>query len=298
MMKVQNGWQTRTIDEVENLAAQYIMPTSTASSPKQAFAFPQIHVPEKHPERGGFAESLIRTTAPLEPSLYALHKNGVVRQDHAYPQQSHSSYSPPKYQGDLAFQESGRSRSGSRPGTAQSPTAHVPSLAPPLDFGARNPRRSGPLHNRTPASLDVTRNSSNLSNSSTSSAKSIVPSTPPPQRSPAIKSTSQKATAMEKDAIETLLFMSSPGNSQYRPPSSHLPGSPLRNQFSPDQNRSVVSNDDNAPGIPPRPRNILDSATLNTDESIDRLLDQMPDGESSSDDDVHALSGQKLPAFV
>ena len=106
---------------------------------------------------------------------------------------------------------------------------------------------------------------------------------------------------MEKDAIETLLFMSSPGNSQY-PKSSlysgernqqgqnQLPRTPLRTGYLAPEKRVEFALD-GADDVPikvetPKRKDLLDRVDLGNEASIDRVLDQMAGGESSSDDEM------------
>ena len=277
MIKVQNGWQTRTIDEVESLASTqgYIV------SPKQPFRSPR---PERTPIRGettGFAESSERTTAPSlgSPRIYQGKSNG----EDLYAQRAKPSYSPSLHP-----------RDNFRPSVAQYQTTsneQGPSLAPPVDFVPRNPRRSDQLNSQASALyLNRGRNHSNLSASSTSSTRSTIPATPPQKRPPSIKTT-PSATAREKDAIETLLFMSSPGNSQRRPTSGQLPGTPLRNNFLAAERHVGFIDDDSIP-ISPRKRGFLDSVRLQTDENIDKVLDHMVSEDSSSSEDDMLASSQ------
>jgi hypothetical protein len=103
---------------------------------------------------------------------------------------------------------------------------------------------------------------------------------------------------MEKEAVETLLFMSSPGNSQYRPPSSHLPATPLRNAFSAVERRVGFIDEDDGMPISPRKKGLLESANLENDEDIDRVLDQMPDDASSSEEDELLQPQRSIPTYA
>ncbi|MCJ1413929.1 hypothetical protein MMC32_000254 [Xylographa parallela] len=279
MIKVQNGWQTRTIDEVESLASTqgYVV------SPKQPLRSPR---PDRTPirrEAAGFAESSERTTAPslASPQLY----QGKYSREDLYAQRAKPSYSPSLYARD-DFR---------RPNTQYQTASNEqgPSLAPPVDFAPRNPRRPDQSNPQTSVPyLNGGRNHSNLSASSTSSTRSTIPATPPQKRPPSIKTT-PSATAREKDAIETLLFMSSPGNSQRHPTNSQLPGTPLRNNFLAAERHVGFIDDDSIP-ISPRKRGFLDSVRLQTDENIDKVLDRMvSEDSSSSEDDVLANSQQR-----
>ncbi|EEP81660.1 predicted protein [Uncinocarpus reesii 1704] len=133
--------------------------------------------------------------------------------------------------------------------------AHIPRLAPPADIvsGAlNNPRRrpnpnheasNGPLYstsspNKRPILTHQSSTSSSLDD--LASSASLLPGTPLQPQFPQLSSTplnnphplakqrtpSQNAL-MEQDAIETLLFMSSPENSGYFPGSQQHPRPPI-----------------------------------------------------------------------
>ncbi|MCJ1403837.1 hypothetical protein MMC11_007060 [Xylographa trunciseda] len=279
MIKVQNGWQTKTIDEVESLASTQ----GRILSPKQPFHSPRPTETPSYRETAGFAESSERTTAPslASPRKY----QGKYGQDDLYAQRAKPSYSPSLNPKDEFRHPDGQYRTTS--------TDSGPSLAPPVDFAPRNPRRSDQSYSHaSPLYLNNGRNHSNLSASSASSTRSTIPATPPQKRPPSIKTT-PSATAREKDAIETLLFMSSPGNSQRHPTSSQLPGTPLRNNYLAAERHVGFIDDDSIP-ISPRKRGFLDSVRFETDENIDKVLDRMASEESSSsEEDVLASSQQR-----
>ncbi|MCJ1389687.1 hypothetical protein MMC18_002544 [Xylographa bjoerkii] len=279
MIKVQNGWQTRTIDEVESLASTQ----GCIVSPKQPFHSARPDRTPVYRETAGFAESSERTTAPslASPRIYQeKYSQEDLYAQRANPSDSHSLYSKDDFRHPNAHYQATSNEQG-------------PSLAPPVDFAPRNPRRSEQSYSQaSPLYLNGSRNHSNLSASSTSSTRSTIPATPPQKRPPSIKTT-PSATAREKDAIETLLFMSSPGNSQRRPTSSQLPGTPLRNNFLAAERHVGFIEDDSIP-ISPRKRGFLDSVRFETDENIDKVLDRMAsEDSSSSEDDVLASSQQR-----
>ena len=259
MIKVQNGWQTRTIDEVENLA----LTQGCIVSPKQPFHSPRSDRATTYRENAGFAQSSERTTAPslASPAMY----HGKYGREDGYAKRAELLYSPPLYPRDDIH----------HPYAQHQTTLNEqgPSLAPPVDFAPLNHRRSDRSNSQaSPIYLNGGRNHSNLSASSTSSTRSAIPATPPQKRPPSIKTT-PSATAREKDAIETLLFMSSPGNSQRHPTSSQLPGTPLRNHFLAAERHVGFIDDDSIP-ILPRKSGFLDSVRLETDENIDKVLDR------------------------
>lgn len=142
----------------------------------------------------------------------------------------------------------------------------------------------------------------------------VGPGTPsiPPSRAPTSSQnglygsrTNSQNALMEQDAIETLLFMSSPENSGYR--SSPRPLQPAASQRS--LNESIYSNhngmsthpsqssqsDASHGGFVPPSKNYGLGLEARAGDEIDRLLDQM---ESDSEDDArfaahrHRIKGQ------
>jgi hypothetical protein len=286
MVKVQKGWETKNINELENLAAQQSSPLSTTASSERQLASPRSKVTAS-PERAGFLQSNIRTK--LSPPR-GLGMSGRSSPDNI-------SSSSINFESRLELERHG-------------PTSNLPSkrpsLAPPVDLSPRNIRRSNPA-SFGPPSLDAKskNNLSNLSDSSTSSSiRTLVTATPPTVHKPLIHTPSQQnASAMEQDAIETLLFMSSPGNSQYRPSSQPLSGSPFRSIFPSSQTQEkkhelpipitkipdIIPNDDAVP-ISPRKKNFLDDVDLESSENIDRILDQMPTDVDEEEEESSSTS--------
>lgn len=175
MVKVQNGWETCSIGQVENLASQLGSPASTSSpfrrSSKAALTSPRIAMANVNRR----SRDLSQITSQMYPM------------------------SPPDPPKSLAR------RSLMQPPTmgplSTSPTRAMdyhPSLAPPVSFD----------RSRRDASVQ-----SDLSKSSSSRRSYPRPNTPTPQ---------------EQDAVDTLLFMSSPANSQFPHPTSTVHPSPLR----------------------------------------------------------------------
>ena len=102
---------------------------------------------------------------------------------------------------------------------------------------------------------------------------------------------------MEKDAVESLLFMSSPGNTEYHPlaaPSGTLlrndltpqgayalhHGLPASNEGQGNLNISLSTSDQQRPTLK---RSLVDSR-------VDKMLDEMPDTSSSEDGDPQQAS--------
>jgi hypothetical protein len=245
MVKVQNGWQTRSLDEVESLASQ--SPRSTVSG------FQHFH---DHPV--------------LSP------RTVMSRKYHRESSESESSDST------VALENRGLVNMAASP---QVPILRA--LAPPVDIVPGSRRRPTPN-----AAYHAV-------NGAHGQSRTLHTARPPTsQRTP-----SQNA-AMEADAVETLLFMASPNNSGYNPPShasqeSSLrtaqmfssQTSPLRTQFSQTSVTSpkkVAFSDTGSSGP------VIDKAAL-----IDRMLDELSDDSDGELEHAFRLAEKgKMPAPV
>ena len=156
-----------------------------------------------------------------------------------------------------------------------------PSLAPPADIVARAPHRSE-VTKKQPRSLRTNNLYTNL-----------APITPPPKRQSKIRTPSQQAE-VEKDAVETLLFMSSPGagGSGCHPPGAFA-RAPLQNQHAHQPDNLGLSRPDEATGGgeqhgPYNSSHLPNSAEKKplSDAEMDKILDEMPDTSSSDDDEL------------
>lgn len=238
-MKVQNGWQTRSLDELESIAS---------SSPKS--------------NASPFVQGIGRTAAfsPRRPLGSAMNRTWS----------------------DSSSSED--SRSEPRMGALSSPShakANGPrprALAPPADILPGSRRRPTP-------------NETGLR--------------PPPGRPYHSRPTSQRTPsqqgAMEADAVETLLFMASPNNSGYQPPSQasqesslrstlnfSAQTSPLRSQFS---QASVTSPKKVA--FTDQPRRSLPATKS---EIIDNMINNVRDESDIELDAALHLAGQRRTA--
>lgn len=267
MVKVHNGWESKTINEVETLAAQRMSPGISTSHGRSLSDSPQTKTVG--------SSNRINRHVMFSPDVIP----GGKRSPDSLTSSSEASEA-----GNWRYENSPR---GSK----------KPSLAPPVDLGPRNPRRSNPP-TFFPPSIDL-RSGSNVSAISISSIPPRVNVTPPSTYRPiGISRLSQKpSSAMEQDAIETLLFMSSPGNTQYRSnhqptPTSLYPGiipsQPRKNNLSVPSVLTKVPNTDSIP-VSPRKKMIPDGLDLGIDHNIDKMLDQMSSGSegevTSSEED-------------
>lgn len=257
MVKVQNGWQSNTLEEIESLASQQGSPRSTASTTfgsRPTFQSPRAEMTASL--RRQWSESSDETTTTKTP--HSNHQNGQL----------------PLHAGQTLASNAMTQRA----------------LAPPADIVPAASARRRPASSMKPIIA--------------------VPSTPPRlQTSAAIKQrTPSQNAAMEADAIETLLFMSSPGNSGYHP-SNHPSGpqqSPLRSQFSVQSSQPLTtqrrvnfaasrgsSEEDikavKYTGRPRQSRHSLVRVDLDGElDDIDRMLDTMA---SDSEDEGRFLVG-------
>ncbi|KAI1134732.1 hypothetical protein F5Y05DRAFT_199131 [Hypoxylon sp. FL0543] len=183
MVKVNNGWQGHSIDEVESLASQAASPTSSTST--------------LHGRHGASASPRIPVVGTRQrASSNATSPTGL------YPPQSRTYES---------FWREGNMKST----TSTPPSSQVPTLAPPAPI---QPRQPGQVHPRrssnarfTPAYL------SHHASPHTPAQPSPLQTTPgqgsirTPNVDPILFSPHQNVR--EQEALETLMFMSSPGNS-------------------------------------------------------------------------------------
>ncbi|OHW95925.1 hypothetical protein CSPAE12_05501 [Colletotrichum incanum] len=182
MLKVNHGWQSHSIDEVESMASQAASPTSSHSTlhgRQELSASPRANMAR-------YAPTSAATTASSNPSPATYESFWKEGQRSAY-----NSTSPP------------------------APAQNVPTLAPPAPI-----QPSRPMHNP--------RRNSNPRYTPTllSHSHSASPHTPGQQNNNATPNQRLGRTPLvdpilfsphqnvrEQDAIESLLFMSSPGNS-------------------------------------------------------------------------------------
>ncbi|KAG6024761.1 hypothetical protein E4U19_007198 [Claviceps sp. Clav32 group G5] len=181
MVKVNHGWQTRSLDEVETLASQgaFTSPTSSAST-------------VRHGRKGSSSSSprVPPNNASTSRTCFAGHQ---------------------------------RRNSESHPGTF----SNKPTLAPPATIQPSLPMSAPKSHPRRNSNPRYT--PTMLSHSASPSAHSPSVSNKPPRACGPIDSiiNSPHKNVREQDAIETLLFMSSPGNStnlKHSLPESASPG--------------------------------------------------------------------------
>lgn len=279
MVKVNNGWQSNTIEEVESLASLTGSPassTSTLPGRRNVAASPRANMmamqrqsdnPTIQPHLGGDFDLFSRTESASR---------------------TYESF----------WRDHPTSGSSQRAPHATSPPPSKASLAPPADIrpGTSSRRSQTPKFSKPP--------------SMPSYRSDPTPRTPTQSDSRdrrGVQTPSQK-TIQEQDAIETLLFMSSPGNSgtmahggpfggpapRTNPPLGSPQRSPLRAEFRMQDRRVDFGKYVGEGGAEAKRVRAPSAAGGGLDESregvIDRLLDRMSDAgrssSSSSDGDI------------
>ena len=284
MVKVNNGWQSNTIEEVESLASAAGSPTSSTST---------LHG--------------LRTTASPRIAMIALGGNSVSVAPQSQTPGDFDLYSRTEPQ-SRTYESFWRDHSSiPRPQATKS-------LAPPADIRPTSLSTQSSRRSQTPKFTKVPTIPGQGSNSSLNTHTS-APRTPLRtdfsdqgqtfKGGEKIQTPSQK-TMKEQDAIETLLFMSSPGNSgnMGAPPPFQRRGeggsppqnSPLRTEFPRGERRVAFEKSTGKEmgngkgrerGPPGGGEREKEKSRL---EAIDRLLDEMGDAGESSDEEEVVLS--------
>ncbi|KAL8803087.1 MAG: hypothetical protein Q9182_003400 [Xanthomendoza sp. 2 TL-2023] len=251
MFKVQNGLQSHSLNELEAMALR-IPTTPSALSPLS----PSIQSPTYRATHSPYSTEKAHSRQPISP-------NG--------PRLAHQS------------QQSNHPLASTPPEDARAGDAHYgPKLAPPVDFIPATSRRSR-ADNIQPPRLDTRDVHGNNKHDRLSPLPTSTTPATPPRKPASIHRTPNHKSTMEQDAVETLMFMSSPGNSGYHP-AFHSPISPLPKHSMTSPNRGEFTSYGSRP--PSNGRTAVSAPRLNTTAEIDRALDQMPDQYSSSDEDI------------
>ncbi|KAL8836132.1 MAG: hypothetical protein Q9176_006512 [Flavoplaca citrina] len=228
VFKVQNGFQSHSLPQIEAMALQKA--TSPTGTPQRQSAIPSPTSPFRatnSPYSPGKRDSTQRS--PTD-------RLRLTQQSQKPPTSSHSPRPQSSSQANAPW-PSYPTTTTSQPHTSPN---RAPTLAPPADI---QPRRRHPRPNNRPKP--------NLNTQTTP---------------PTLHTTTPPKTTKEQDAVETLIFMSSPNASYY--PSTRPSSSSHR----------VYDNTS--------PRHInLSAMRLSSKADIDRVLDQMPNDYSSSDED-------------
>ena len=233
VFKVQNGFQSHSLPQIEAMALQKtISPTGTPQSQSAIHSPTSPFRATNSPYSPGKRDSTQRSPTDRLRIAQKPQKPPTSSQS-PRPQSSSQANTPwPSYPTTTTTQ----------PHTLPN---RAPTLAPPADIQPRR-RHPRPTNRQKPNQNTQT--------------------TPPTLHTPNTNSTTPPKTTKEQDAVETLIFMSSPNASYY--PSTHPSASSHR----------VYDNTS--------PRHInLSAMRLSSTADIDRVLDQMPNDYSSSDED-------------
>ncbi|PVH76778.1 hypothetical protein DL98DRAFT_424927 [Cadophora sp. DSE1049] len=287
MVKVNNGWQSNSIDEVESLASHAGSPTSSTST--------------LHGRR-----NLITSPRTVIATLQS-HSSSATQAVHAptsdfdlYPRGDQPSRTYESFWRDHSTPNYPTQRQSTQTPVISPPASK--SLGPPADIRPTvSSRRSGtPKFSKPPAIPN------HGSNSPYNTSAPRTPLRTEFRDNPIIQTPVQK-TIQEQDAIETLLFMSSPGNSgnmghTFPPPrtqgSPQL--SPLRTEFNSrvraiqarrvefDTSTASVSAESSEGGAEYRSkmRSKGLSQSKAKSEEMNRFLDEMRDDSSSDDEEI------------
>ncbi|EPE10937.1 Nrm1-like protein [Ophiostoma piceae UAMH 11346] len=185
MVKVNNGWQSHSLDQVENLSQHVTSPSSTASTING------------HGRHGVSVSPRIPGTRPTHRRHQSYASQSTVEQT------SRSAQSTPSLPSPLAPPRNGFS--------AQSSSQPTRSLAPPASIQPSRPsalsrRNSNPAYAPPPLAHSYSQGASPHTPAFDQNSHRMPSSNDQIMFSP-------HQNVREQDAIETLLFMSSPGNS-------------------------------------------------------------------------------------
>ncbi|KAL8663200.1 MAG: hypothetical protein Q9202_004046 [Teloschistes flavicans] len=283
LFKVQNGWTAHNIGEVEAMA------TKGAPPP---FRSPQHHTMSEGPLSRPATHQNFRGEGQL---VHGPLPNGLRSAQLSTRTHSHS-HSPPAFPESQTFpviwQE--HATDGASTGvSSEQQSVQGPTLAPPADIVPRNHHRPDQA-NLQPSRLDTSMSFKSGTEAVFSPLSSSTgPHTPQQRPTSSVRTPSQK-TAMEQDALETLIFMSSPGNTghfpAFRGPTSPAPAHPMGARKHVDFASSRGDHGASMSGksslrIPSDRRRAPDVGRLTTASDVDKMLDEMTDDGSSSDED-------------
>ncbi|KAF1939795.1 hypothetical protein EJ02DRAFT_456563 [Clathrospora elynae] len=195
MVKVQNGWEKRSLEELEEVQSQRGSPNS-APGRSDRLALDSPGMPDYRRRPSGVSDN--------SDQMIMSPVSDLSRSHAAIP----AAYWRPGTRPAMNAAANLISITGAQPGYRLAP-------APDIQTGRR--RRSSGSH--VPPSLSGTGQRKHFSDLGSG------PRTPATPRAGILRMPSQQA---EKDAVDTLLFMSSPNNSQRFPPSGQPVPSPLR----------------------------------------------------------------------
>ncbi|KAI9684403.1 MAG: hypothetical protein M1829_002213 [Trizodia sp. TS-e1964] len=316
MIKVQNGWESRSLNEVETMAALHSPATPALHGLAHTLALPSSSssaYARLRRDGSDLSQKSGDSTLPNSPHISnALLANESLNGQHHQHQQQQQQH---QQQQQRTYESFWRDHGSSSSSSANNPVSRILqariSLAPPADIiPARHPRRThSSQRTHPPPSLPTTTQPRYPTTATTH--------TTPPHTPALLMRTPSQKTAMEQEAVESLIFMSSPGNSAHAHPSLSTALSPAQRapppSFSstPSASSSLSSSSSvrqrahqnpvgKDTGAAARPQTALVSARAlgrslavgrgvdprTGDDEIDRLLDCMDEGASEDEDVV------------
>lgn len=286
MVKVNKGWESLPIYEVESLASQNGSPTSSSSTingHQNVLASPRAAIASRQGLSGAPLQSGPISTIPLERQESGSFTDGQPSS------RTYASFWREQSQRQIV--------SLSSPSSSQislQPSAELSSTSRPAPYYRRSPPKS------SKSKLLQAPTSSDLSQSSLSSS-GVAPSTPgqdtrASRGADSVLQTPTQKSLQEQDAIETLLFMRSPGNpligtfSSAQSQGSRMQ-SPLKTDFAAEMAEEGRSKESSmtprAYGAGPtrhRGKRGVTGLRRPGEDELDRMLDTMAD--ESSDDEI------------
>ena len=302
MVKVQNGWQDCSIDELETMASQPNSPVSASALSQRSRR--SSHSMSFRPGTSGSTlnGSQLHSNGMTKASARPAKQNGLL---HSHPSPRSKSHAPQtNFQPPRTYESFWEERSSRhphpRPPAQGGGQGCWPTLAPPADIvpqdthGAIRPRR---VHAKTQSLGSPFHQSSKSYNlpATPSTPTHHAAMRPPPKRTPS------QSAAMEADAVETLLFMSSPENAHPRSAAASIPStrtqicspiSHISGQHQPHNPRGTFARTDGngRPTVEFIPPATLRDVTFSKNKTESADIDQILDDVLSSSDDEDLLS--------
>ena len=283
MVKVKHGWQSHSLSDLENLTSSQGSPVSAGLDRRESQAsLPNKNLYQGDQEIPASSSYISKPTADFNDKSQGTATRPIsCKQEYG----SGTNIQPvPRVSATYdSFWRENEESGALRVKQTEGLVPMGPSLAPPADIVPRNLRRVESTTQRLPAL-----HTSNLR----STENRFLPRTPSPKKTPKMRTPSQQA-AFEKDAVESLLFMSSPGNSGYHPATT-FSATPLRNELSSQtdyslrtQNPLGVSSSSRTEYKPPSTDHQLGQPNMRkplAEADVDKMLDEMPNTSSSDDE--------------
>ena len=273
-VKVQHGWENHSISELERMTSNQGSPLSASPHTARGYDTPPAHYSPVDHSLTARGPRQVSTNTPPEynysspPRLGATRSSGNLSQSLA----ASRTTTIPIAQPNETYEQFWQSHSNNTIPQTRGPTLpspNVPSLAPPVELSSRTAaatkQKPPPLHTNQ-------------------QFPGHLPSTPPPRGNVLAKMrTPSQQAAVEQDALEGLLSMNSPANSQNPLPTGRAPiRSPLQGQAA--VPTVVLNGIINSTSLGPMQKTCVPREL--TDDEINKMLDEMPESSSSDEDDL------------